>query len=176
MACCLKCGVQAKAALGTAACHHPAAQAASPLAAAAALTSVRRGDNAPARRPDRCAFADSAGTAPAHSIFCSPSGVFSVTVYARTTNALRETTVDGFALKMRLAPGPLKVTGRACSEDATAIIVAIEWVRCSVGKENQCAEDELSATASPAECAARQGRVRARMSTGRGTSLPLKHR
>jgi len=42
----------------------------------------------------------------------------------------------------------LKVTGRACSEDATAIIVAIEWVRCSVGKENQCAEDELSATAS----------------------------
>ena len=61
--------------------------------------------------------------APAHSIVESPSGVFSVTVYARTTKLLRETTLDGFALKMRLAPGPLKVAGRLCSEDATACIL-----------------------------------------------------
>ena len=63
------------------------------------------------------------GGAPAHSIFCSPLGVFRVTVYARTTKLLRETTLDGFALKMRVAPGPLRVTGRLCREDATACIV-----------------------------------------------------
>ena len=64
-----------------------------------------------------------AGGAPAHSIFDSPVGVFSVTVNARTTKLLRETTLAGFALKMRLAPGPLKVAGRLCSEDATACIL-----------------------------------------------------
>ena len=64
-----------------------------------------------------------AGGAPAHSIVDSPVGVFSVMVYARTTKLLRETTLDGFALKMRLAPGPLKVAGRLCSEDATASIL-----------------------------------------------------
>ncbi len=63
------------------------------------------------------------GPAPPHSISCSPSGVFSVTLKARTTKLLRETTVDGFALKMRFAPGPLKVTGRLCICIAMACIL-----------------------------------------------------
>ena len=75
----------------------------------------------PTRRTESSTLA--AGSAPAHSIFDSPVGVFSVTVYARTTKLLRETTLDGFALKMRLAPGPLKVAGRLCSEDAAACIL-----------------------------------------------------